>query len=342
MAPDLRRVAADVWGRRPIQILVATVVVAVVFVFAIPRFAPYRSVWDELRGLTPSALVPLAVVAAANLVAPALSFRAALPGLRLGPALAMDWATTAVTNLVPAGSALAIGLTWSMLRSFGLERNPIARAIVVTGILDALVKLGLPLLAIGWLALVQPVGPGLVQAAVIGAVLFICAVWLSTVILAGPSAADIGGRLLDRLPMIGDGWTPRLHGIRQDTVALLGARWRSMIGWTLFGHANLYLLLVICLRAVDIPRTELGLASILAAFAFGRLITALPITPGGLGVMEVGLIGALGAVGDAPEASVVAAVLAFRFCNFVLPLPLGAGAGWWWRRAGRTVQTRAA
>jgi len=59
-------------------------------------------------------------------------------------------------------------------------------------------------------------------------------------------------------------------------------------------------------------------------------VTAIPITPGGLGVMEVDLIGALGAVGQAPEASLVAAVLLFRFATFALPIPLGA-LGWvWW------------
>ena len=77
------------------------------------------------------------------------------------------------------------------------------------------------------------------------------------------------------------------------------------------------------MRAVGIEQSDLGWAPILAAFAFGRLVTVVPITPGGLGLVEVGLTGALGAVGDASTAAVVAAVLLFRLLTYALPLPLG-------------------
>ncbi len=323
-------------GLRPgLREIVGLVVVVAAFALALPRFAGYGEVWAAIGDLD-RALVPLLViVAAANLVAPSLAQLAALPGLRLGPALAVDWTTSTVTNLVPGGSAIAIGLTWSMYRSLGLPGSAIARSLVVTGVWDTLVKLGTPLPAVLWLATQRPVGPVLVQAAVLGGVLFLAAVGLGSATLAGPVPAGIVGRLLDRLPAIGVGWPERLDRLRVDTVSLLRERGVSLTVTTVAGHANLYLLLVVCLRAVGVERSMLGLAPILAAFAFGRLVTALPLTPGGLGVLEVGLVGALTAVGDAPDGPVVAAVLIFRFCSFALPLPLGL-AGWlWWsgRRA---------
>jgi uncharacterized membrane protein YbhN (UPF0104 family) len=287
-------------------------------------------VWSELRDLRGAVLPALVVVGAANLVSPSLSQVAALPGLRFREAVAVDWTTTTVTNLVPGGSALAIGLTWSMYRSFRLAGEAIARSVVVTGVWDALVKLGTPLPAALWLATQRPVGPALVQAGVVGGALFAVGAGLGVAVLAGPGPARTLGGLLERLPGTGTGWSARLAGLRRDTLGLLGDRGLAITVSTVAGHANLYLLLVVCLRAVGIDRSVLGLAPVLAAFAFGRLVTVLPVTPGGLGVMEVGLVGALGAVGQAPEASVVAAVLLFRFCSFALPLPLGL-AGWlWW------------
>lgn len=307
----------------------------VAFAWALPRFADYGQVWASLEGIRPGVVPVLVVVAALNLVSPSLSQVAALPGLRLREAVAVDWTTTTVTNLVPGGSALAIGLTWSMYRSFRLTSSAIARSVVVTGVWDTLVKLGTPLPAALWLATQRPVGPALVQAAVVGGMLFAVAVGLGVAVLAGPAPARLLGRLVDRLPLVGTGWPERLAALRTDTLGLLGERGLALTVTTVAGHANLYLLLVVCLRAVGVDRPVLGWAPVLAAFAFGRLVTALPVTPGGLGVMEVGLVGALSAVGQAPEAPLVAAVLLFRFLSFALPLPLGLG-GWLWWNARRT------
>ena len=307
------------------------------FVWGLPQFADYQQVWAQLRQLD-SAVVPfLLFVGAANLVAPSTAQCAALPGLRLRDALAVDWVTSTVTNLVPGGSALAIGLTWKMYRSVQLSTEAITRSIVVTGVWDAFVKLGTPLIAISWLATQRPVSFTLVQAAIFGAVMFAIALGLLAVVLTGPATARRLGRLVNRLRFLGSGWPQRLDDLRQETVSLLAGRWRQLTFWTVAGHFNLYLLLVLCLRAVGVERSVLGLAPVLAAFAFGRLATAIPITPGGLGVLEVALIGALGATAEAPEASLVAAVLLFRFATLVLPIPLGAISWVWWSTSPRTA-----
>lgn len=322
--------------RSRLQALVGTAIVVVAFAVALPRFADYGEVWASIRTIDRSLLPLLAAVTVANLVAPSLPQMAALPGLRLGPAVAVDWTTSMVTNLVPGGSAIAVGLTWTMYRSLGLAGSAIARSVVVTGVWDALIKLGTPLPAVLWLASQRSVGAVLIQAAVLGGVLFVVAIGLAVAVMAGPRATAILGRFVDRLPLAGTGWSDRLDRLRMDTVSLLRDRGPALTAWTVLGHANLYLLLVVCLRAVGIERSVLGFAPVLAAFAFGRLVTALPLTPGGLGIMEVGLVGALTATGDTPEASVVAGVLLFRFISFALPLPLGL-AGWlWW--SGRRVE----
>jgi uncharacterized membrane protein YbhN (UPF0104 family) len=300
------------------------------FIWALPSFAPYREVWSKLAGVPADFAMVLAVVGMANLVAPAAAQLAALPGLRLTDAVSTDWATSAVTNTVPAGSALAIGMTWSMYRSYGLTRRAIARSVLITGVWDTFVKFGTPLLALAWLSTQRPVGPGMIQAAVAGGGMFLVVIALSTVLLAGPAASHVLGSLLDRLPLTGGNWPARLNSLRDDTIWLLRDRGKYLTFWTLAGHANLYLLLVVCIRAVGVASTDLSMAAILAAFAFGRLLTALPVTPGGLGIMEVGLTGALTTVGDPSHAAIVAAVLLYRFMTFLVPIPLGAIAWLAW------------
>ena len=76
---------------------------------------------------------------------------------------------------------------------------------------------------------------------------------------------------------------------------------------------------------------DVGWAQVLVVFAFARLLTAIPLTPGGVGVVELALIeGLTRAGGDDPK--VVAAVLLFRLLTYVLPIALGLGTYMFWRR----------
>ena len=56
----------------------------------------------------------------------------------------------------------------------------------------------------------------------------------------------------------------------------------------------------------------------LAVFAFARLVTAIPLTPGGVGIVELALISGISAAGG-ERAEVVAAVLIFRLLTYVVP-----------------------
>lgn len=89
-------------------------------------------------------------------------------------------------------------------------------------------------------------------------------------------------------------------------------------------------MLLLALRHVGVSEDQLGWVEVLAVFAFARLVTAIPLSPGGLGIVEVALTG-LAAAGGA-RAPVAAAVLIFRALTYVLPIPLGLAAYVFWRR----------
>jgi uncharacterized protein (TIRG00374 family) len=82
-------------------------------------------------------------------------------------------------------------------------------------------------------------------------------------------------------------------------------------------------------------------AEVLAAFAFVRLITALPITPGGLGVVELGLTAALIAAGG-DRAEVAASVLLYRALTYLPPIPIGVALYLRWRRGAEARKQRVA
>ena len=83
---------------------------------------------------------------------------------------------------------------------------------------------------------------------------------------------------------------------------------------------------------------------LLLAYGAGQLAANLPITPGGLGVVEGSLTIALVQFGGA-EASTVAAVLLYRILSFWAELPIG-WATWgvlaWWGRSVPAADERPA
>jgi uncharacterized protein (TIRG00374 family) len=74
-------------------------------------------------------------------------------------------------------------------------------------------------------------------------------------------------------------------------------------------------------------------------FAFARLATAIPFTPGGVGFVEAVLIGGLTAAGG-DRAEVTAAVLVYRALTWGLPILVGVATYLWWRRRSFGASSR--
>ena len=112
-------------------------------------------------------------------------------------------------------------------------------------------------------------------------------------------------------------------GFRRQAVGLLRRRGGRLATGLFAQHATQFVLLLVALRAVGVTAGQVNWAQALAAYSAATLLTALPVTPGGVGVRELGLAGALIAAGGA-HTEVVAAVLVYRTVSLLLPLPVGA------------------
>jgi putative heme transporter len=75
-------------------------------------------------------------------------FQAALPRLRYWPGFMEVQTSTAVSTTVPAGGALALGLTYRMFGSFGFTAVAITSAVATTGIWNLGFKFALPIVAV--------------------------------------------------------------------------------------------------------------------------------------------------------------------------------------------------
>jgi uncharacterized protein (TIRG00374 family) len=302
-------------------------------------------VWAEIRAMTWREDLILGVAAVWNLATYAFVWMSVTPGLRFWRAMVMTQSTTAVTNTVPGGSAIGIGMTYMMLGGWGFSGSRISVAVLVSGVWNAFAKLGLPVLALALVALQGGASGARVTAALLGIAGLVGAVIVFALILRSEEQARRFGllagrvaswflRLIRRPPV--HGWELATVKFRTRTIDLLEHRWGPITVATLVSHISLYLVLLVSLRQVGVSNAEVSWQEVLAVFAFARLATAIPFTPGGAGVVEAVLIGGLVAAGG-PREQVTAAVLLFRALTWALPILVGVVCYLWWRRQSFTA-----
>ena len=112
--------------------IVSVVIVVAIFTWAIPKYANYRDVWAAIKTLTPLETWSLVAATIFNLVTYWWANQAALPGLGIGKAAVLTQTTTSVANTLPAGGAVAIGLTYAILDSWGFTGTSVALYVGVT------------------------------------------------------------------------------------------------------------------------------------------------------------------------------------------------------------------
>jgi uncharacterized membrane protein YbhN (UPF0104 family) len=335
-----------IW-KRVVQAVISLAIVVGIFVGVMPLIADYGEVWATIQAMTWLEVVSLVLMGLWNLATYWFVLTAALPGLRLREAAVVNQASTAVANTLPGGGAIGVGVSVAMLTSWGFTIAAITRSALVTGIWNNFVKLGMPVLALALLALEGEVTPARLTAAAVGIAVLVGAIVVFALILKSDRLARAIGRGLGRVvdwfrklfrrEPLGD-WGDRAATFRLDTIGLLRHRWLWLTAATLLSHFSLYLVLLVALRHVGVSQEELSWITVLAAFAFVRLISALPITPGGVGVVELGYAAVLTiGLDDMTSAQVVAAILVFRAITYFLPIPLGVLSYgiWRWNKSWR-------
>ena len=330
-------------GRKILRTVASAALIAAIFGFALPHVASYRSVWASIDAMTwPHALL-VATAAAASMVSYWITIRAVLPSLRWRQAAAVNLGSNAVANTLPAGGALAMGVSWAMLSSWGLSTADYVLYTLVTGIWNVFTLLGMPVLALLVLATATRPDAALITAAAAGlAVLAAMATGLGLLLRSQAFALRAGhvlqrplamaSRLARRRPPADTAGS--LCGFRDRAGALLAARGWRITAATVASYLTLWLVLVACLRGTGLSQAQVSWQTSLAAFAFIRLLTALPVTPGGVGITELGLVGILASgAGHTVSVQVTAAVLLYRAVTYLPPIPLGALACLTWRLA---------
>ncbi|HEX6254684.1 MAG TPA: YbhN family protein [Euzebyales bacterium] len=318
---------------------VASIAVIAAILWAGRSLVDWSQVWAAILDMSWLELLTLALAAGWNIATYLFVMMAAMPGLTYRDAFIVGQSSTAVAATLPAGSALGVGMTYSMYSSLGHSGAEIGLATVLTGIWNNFVKLGLPVVALAILAVMGDSTTAELVAAGTGVAALLVAVAVFALVLRSDDLAARMGQWAQRLarPLLRvvrrderGPWADTFVQFRHQTIDLLRDRWLVLTVATVVSHLSLYVVLLLALRHMDVSDAMVGWAQVLSIFALTRLVTALPVTPGGLGVVELALTAGL-VVAGGPRAPVVAAVLVFRVLTLFVQVPIGAGCYVWWR-----------
>lgn len=338
--PDPGTAMRSLGWKEALQSLVGFSLALTLLVFGLPRIAgtTWPQIGEQMQLVGPGPAVTMGLLLLAGLYCYTFTLIGSLPGLSHLRALMVNAAGSMVSNILPGGGAVGVALSYVMFRSWGFTRRAISTSIVVTSIWNLLARLVLPVL--GALAVilgpVQAPRPVVVAAIVATGIGLLLIGFFTGVVFSDTIAREVAAavktltsplakrfRRLQNLDGLIADQRSRIETVVRDgsiamTLGLLG----------MFGF--FFILYLVSARAVGL---ELAVVPLFAAYTFRQFLTVVAITPGGLGVTEVGTAGILVAFGGDPSAASAAALLYAVFTHLLeVPLGLAAWLGWWFGR----------
>jgi uncharacterized protein (TIRG00374 family) len=270
---------------------------------------------------------------AVSLFAYVLLYRRVLSAMgysvRLLPVAEVTMASFLVSHLVPGGSATGSAVNVRTMHEQGVPVSSTSVAVVLTTLLSDVTLLGVFVSGLAY-SLVKrrlPVAYVIVASAAIP--ILAAAVVLAVAAISRPRLAEglgravgrMGHRVRSTIDPDGVGRAARQLSLQARKVlarrTLVQAFGLAALNWL----ADIFVLYLFFLAVGH----HQHFGALMVAYSLANMIAAIPITPGGLGVIEATLV-ALSIPFGAPRAIAVVAVIGYRLVNFWLPLPFGLAA----------------
>jgi uncharacterized protein (TIRG00374 family) len=288
------------------------------------RLPSPASTWAALRQAEPGWLLAAVVLAVVSMAAFAEQQRHLLAafGVRMPRAvsLAVSYTGSAMATALPGGSAVSAGYVFRQFRARGASQPIAAAVMLLSGVASVS---GLALLyagdALTWMS--QPYRSL--------AVLVVLAATVAWAVHRDRAVRRAMAAVAVPASSPGPEWPTdtsvlrRLRRTLHETITLARAvsarQWASVVA---IAVANWLTDLAGLLAALQAVGLTVPARIVVTAYLAAQLIRQIPVTPGGLGVIEASLILALTTAGAA-QAPATAAVLVYRLLSCWMILPIG-------------------
>ncbi|HEY6761086.1 MAG TPA: lysylphosphatidylglycerol synthase transmembrane domain-containing protein [Baekduia sp.] len=232
----------------------------------------------------------------------------------------------ALGRVIPGGAATAAAAQFNMLNAADVPRPAIATGLAAATVLQIAGLCVLPVLALPAIVFGLRVPETLLETAILGLVLFVAMLGLGlaaarserTLRWIGRAAVNVS-RKIPGDHALAPTFPDRLIEQRDEVTDRLGDRMvracAAAVGRWMFD-------LLALLTAVTAVGAHPRFSLVLLAYVAAQLLAQIPITPGGLGVVEAGLAATLALAGMSGGDAAIA-TLAYRLVSYWLMLPAG-------------------
>lgn len=328
--PPITRERTPSTSRRfkPVRFTIKTAAfVAAFYVFVLPLFPQFNQAWKGLQRVEPGFLVAGFGLQVMSWYVYSLLTKAALGDASRGVSrmrfFRIQMSTKALSNIIPGGNATASALGYRLLTLSGISGPDAGFALATAGLGSAVV-----LNLMFWIALLisiplRGVNPGYAAAAVAGVVLMLLAAGLVMGVMHGQGRAEqvirwICGKLrlnpesaIAVVRQIGT----RVEELLSDRDLLKRVVFWAALNW-LLDAASLW----VFLRAFG---QSLDPDALIVAFGLANIIAVIPITPGGIGIVDAYYIPTLVAFGSTWRGARLG-LASYRIAQWVFPIIVGA------------------
>ena len=304
----------------------AVVVTGITIYLVFPSLTEVFSSWPKLTSLDPVWFTLALALEVAHFTCTIALQRIALRTTAWYSVATSQLAGNAVSLIVPGGAAVGAATQFRMLAKAGNDTTNVVGGLTAFSLLGIGGLLLLPIFVLPAILAGTPINNGLQHTALLGIGAFVLFAGFGAVVLMLDGPIRWVGQVVQAArnrwkrkaePMTG--LPDRLVRERDNIRSVLGQRWKAA---TLLSSGRLFFDYSCLLATIRATGAKPNPSLVLLAYSVAGLLKLVPITPGGLGIVEAGLSGLLILAG-VPGGAAVVATLAYRIISYWLPIFVG-------------------
>lgn len=334
------------WPKLPVRRIVELLVEIIAIYVLWPWLAAVYSSFGALSTVNPLWFVAMVCLEVASFACMWVLIGIAVRSARwflIGTSQVVGYA---VGLVVPGGNPAGTAAQIYLLVHGGIETPTATTGVMAAGLINLATLFALPALAAPTLLISGvAVNPWIVGTTWVALGLFVVLTTVLLVLLLADGPAESMGRwfqeahnfLARRSPPL-TSLPGRLSTERMQIRDALRSRWPQAL---LASAANWLLDYLVLLAALKAVGATVNWAVVLLVYAATVWLAIVPVTPGGIGFVEAGLLAMLVLAG-VPPAQATLATLSYRLVSYVGPIAIGLPTYWWYQTRLSRVQAKAA
>lgn len=332
--------------KKAIFFLVGIAVTVLVFAFLFPQFGDYETALTKVADMGPWWIVALGVASAVNIIIYPYTGIAAIPKLSYRASFVSRQSGFLLSNVVPGGGAVAVATQYAILAKYGVNPARAAAAVSADAVFTYLFTFGSPAVALLLLNINGTSAAAYNALAIVGLVVVLVSLVGVIIILRSENGARrIGalagkpiGAIFAKFKKPAPDITGSMVTFHVQASDMIATRWPQLTLANWGAQLAPIGVLIVALAGLGVFPGTITFLEVFAAYSIALLLTAVPLTPGGLGTVDAALVALLIGFG-VDSSTAIAADLIWRLAWFLPQLLVGlvaVGLYWWDRRRQRS------